>query len=177
MTPYGRLTRQNHIHLAVITIPGPVQEPLVVIGNQVEEVAEYVVEIIRRRYGSSLIDPAWLAAHPYPRSRSGKSSWWLDRLVEAADGDLSVTRIGPAPLVRASFARPDVAPETQYEPYSRVIIRKTEWTDGTLLEYRVWTRSDHISHRFDNEADYLSFMAALATELGPPCPEEWTPLD
>lgn len=176
MTLCGRLSQHAHIYLAVITFPGPDQEPCVIIGNQPEEVAEYAVEIIRRRYGPSLVDPAWLAAHPYPRSRDGHSSQWLDRLVEAADGDPSVTRIGPAPLVKASFARPDVTPETQYEPYPHVIIRKTEWTDGTPLEYRVWNRTDYISHRFHSDTDYLSFMAALAAELGPPRPEEWTPI-
>lgn len=160
-------------HLALVMIPD--RAPIVVMGDKEDFVADYVVEIIRRHYGDDLIDSAWLTAHPYPRSRTGQSTSWLDWLLEVSDNDPDVLRVGPAPLIRASIRRPDVVPETEYQPYPNVFIRRSMFTDGELIGYRVWNRTDTVSDRFTTHDAYRQFLARLAIELGPPRPEQWEP--
>ncbi|WP_433463915.1 hypothetical protein [Spirillospora sp. CA-128828] len=128
-----------------------------------------------RHYGDGLVDPVWLAAHPYPRSRTGRSLRWLDWLREACDGDPEVIRVGPAPLVKATIRRPDIAPETEYQPYRNVIIRRSMFTDGELISYRVWNRTASVSNRFTTHSGLRRLLALLAVDLGPPRPEQWGP--
>ncbi|MFF5264561.1 hypothetical protein ACFY4C_37030 [Actinomadura viridis] len=170
-----RLADRLATYVAVITIPRPGQVPYVVTGDREDLVADYVGEIIRRQYGDGLVDQAWLAAHPYPRSRTGSSIGWLDRLLEVSDCNPNVIRVGPVPLVEATTRRPDVAPPSEYRPYQGVIIRRSTFTDGELIEYTVWNRTAPVSHRFTTHAAFRCFMALLTAELGRPRPEEWGP--
>lgn len=173
----NRLQLADHptTHLAVITIPHHDRVPIVVMGDQKDFVADYAVEIIRRHYDDDLIDPEWLAAHPYPRSRTGGSASWLDRLLEVSGGDPDIVRVGPVPLIKATTRRPDVAPETEYQPYRNVIIRRSMFTDGELIEYKVWNRTSTVSNRFATHGAYRRFLAQLAVGLGPARPERWGP--
>lgn len=170
-----QFANSSSIHLAILGIPRTGQAPYVVMGDREDFVADHAVELLRRHYGDGLADPGWLAAHPYPRSRTGLSVLWLDRLQEVCDRDPEVIRIGPAPLIRATNRRPDIAPETEYQPYRNVVIRRSMFTDGELIHYRVWNRTASVSNHFITHADLRRFLTLLAAELGPPRPEEWGP--
>ncbi|MBO2464997.1 hypothetical protein [Actinomadura violacea] len=170
-----QLADGSSTYLAIVTIPHAGHAPYVVMGDREDFVADHVVELLRRHYGKGLVDPVWLAAHPYPRSQTGQSGRWLDWLWEVRSGDPKVIRIGPAPLVRATIRRPDIALDTEYQPYRDVIVRRSMFTDGELIEYTVWNRTSTVSNRFTTHGAYRRFLAQLAVELGPPRPERWGP--